>query len=162
MPAIRSALPQASRTRNALSAIASALLVLVPAPSLAQDRARPVEALLPQPDVPEPGLESFQPGSTRAHWYDCSCYDRPVQHFPYSIVVFEMSQHDLVARPERREGSLTFSPLAHRYGTRYCTLDSERDCYGDFPHPCDFTDFRFGPYLAEYFPTCKSLGNGDT
>jgi hypothetical protein len=102
-----------------LSAVVALLLMAVLAPPChAQE----------QSAAPEPGLESFQPGSTRAQWYDCGCYDQPVKHFPYSVVVFEMPQADLVTRPERREGGLTFSPLAHRYGTRYCALDSEQDC----------------------------------
>ena len=91
-----------------------------------------------------------------AQWYDCSCYDEPSKHYPYSIVVFKTAQGDLVTRPERREGALTFSPLARKFGTRYCTVESEQDCYGSFSHPCEFTDFRYGPYLAEFFPTCKS------
>lgn len=103
---------------------------------------------------PAPGAGT--PDDPRAQWYDCSCYDQPSKHFPYSIVVFKTAQGDLVTRPERREGALTFSPLALRYGTRYCTVESEQDCYGSFSHPCDFTDFRYGPTLAEFFPTCKS------
>ncbi len=89
-------------------------------------------------------------------WYDCGCFDEPSKHFPYSVVVFKTAKGDLVTRPERREGGLTFSPIALRNGTQYCTIDAEGDCYGSFAHPCDFTDFRFGPTLAEYFPSCKS------
>jgi hypothetical protein len=114
------------------------------------------EAPHPEATLPRAQPEALQLGEQKAQWYDCSCYDQPVKHFPYSIVVFETATGDLVTRPERREGALTFSPLAHRYGTRYCTVDSEQDCYGSFPHPCDFTDFRYGPYLAEFFPKCMS------
>lgn len=115
------------------------------------DRAPYLDAALPQAEP-----QALLPGEQKAQWYDCSCYDQPVKHFPYSIVVFETAKGDLVTRPERREGALTFSPLAHRYGTRYCTVDSEQDCYGSFPHPCNFTDFRYGPYLVEFFPKCMS------
>jgi hypothetical protein len=90
-----------------------------------------------------------------AEWVDCGCYDQPNKHYPYSIVVFKKAERELITRPERHEGALTFSPLAVRYGTRYCALDSEQECYGTFPHPCEFTDFRYGATLAEYFPTCK-------
>jgi hypothetical protein len=152
VPAARFAFNPARVSEILLSAVVALLLMAVLAPPChAQEKSA----------APEPGLESFQPGSTRAQWYDCGCYDQPVKHFPYSIVVFEMPQADLVTRPERREGGLTFSPLAHRYGTRYCALDSEQDCYGSFPHPCDFTDFRFGAVLAEFFPTCKSTDSED-
>jgi hypothetical protein len=98
-------------------------------------------------------------GDSSAQWYDCGCYDEPSKHYPYSIVVFKAPERDLVTRPERREGALTFSPLAVRYGTRYCAVELEQNCYGSFSHPCDFTDFRYGPTLAEYFPTCKAEGD---
>ena len=110
-----------------------------------------IHAALPQAD-----LDALRPDDPRAQWYDCGCYDHPVKHFPYSIVVFRNEAGDLVTRPERHEGALTFSPLAQRHGDRYCTVESKEDCYGSFSHPCDFTDFRYGPYLAEYFPTCMS------
>lgn len=60
-----------------------------------------------------------------------------------------------MARPERHELALEFTTLAVRYGTRYCAVD-EPDCYGWFEQPCDFTDFRYGPTLAPFFPTCKA------
>ena len=49
-----------------------------------------------------------------------------------------------------------FKDLAVRFGNRYCELDSEQTCFGTFSSPCDFTDFRYGPHLSVYFPTCKS------
>jgi len=88
--------------------------------------------------------------------YYCSCYDKPNKHYPYSIVVLRTPNGDLVARPEGTDGVLSFTPLAIRYGNRYCEVGSEQNCYGSFSHPCDFTDFRYGPYLAEFFPTCMS------
>jgi hypothetical protein len=72
------------------------------------------------------------------------------------MVVFELAERDLIVRPERDEAGFRFVPLAHRYGERYCPLNSEHDCYGSFSHPCDFTDYRFGPTLIDFFPTCKS------
>ena len=131
----------APNARASATALAAAWFALICAsPVLAQDTA--------------PGAD----GSS-AQWIDCGCYDQPSKHYPYSIVVFKSAERDLVTRPERREGALTFSPLAVRYGTRYCATDSEQDCYGSFTHPCDFTDFRYGPTLAEYFPTCKAEGD---
>jgi hypothetical protein len=49
---------------------------------------------------------------------------------------------------------VSITPLAVRTGDRYCEVDSEDQCYGTFAHPCDFTDFRYGPYLKEFFPSC--------
>ena len=95
-------------------------------------------------------------GNQGVEAYYCSCYDEPNKHYPYSIVVLKTPNGDLVARPEGTDGALFFTPLAVRYGDRYCEVGSENDCYGSFSHPCEFTDFRYGPYLAEFFPTCKS------
>jgi hypothetical protein len=95
-------------------------------------------------------------GSQGVEAYYCSCYDEPIKHYPYSIVVLKTPNGDLVARPEGTDGALFFTPLAIRYGNRYCEIGSEKDCYCSFSHPCEFTDFRYGPYLAEFFPTCKS------
>ena len=72
------------------------------------------------------------------------------------MVVFELAEHDLIVRPERDEAGFRFVPLAHRYGERYCKLDAKDDCYGSFASPCDFTDYRFGPTLIDFFPTCKT------
>ena len=138
MAVIVIAAPNARASATALAAASFALICASPVP--AQDTA--------------PGAD----GSS-AQWIDCGCYDQPSKHYPYSIVVFKAAERELVTRPERREGALTFSPLAVRYGTRYCAVESEQDCYGSFPHPCDFTDFRYGPTLAEYFPTCKAAGD---
>jgi hypothetical protein len=86
----------------------------------------------------------------------CGCYDKPKKHFPYSVVLLKTPRGDLVARPERREGSLSFTPLATKSGDQYCELGSEASCYGAFANPCDFTDFRYGPSLLAYFPSCMS------
>jgi hypothetical protein len=101
-------------------------------------------------------LEGLRTGDLRVESYYCGCYDQPNKHYPYSIVLLKTPRGDLVARPEGTDGALSFTPLAVRYGNRYCEVGSETDCYGSFSHPCEFTDFRYGPYLAEFFPTCKS------
>ncbi len=101
-------------------------------------------------------LEGLQVGDLRVEAYYCSCYDKPNRHYPYSIVLLKTPKGDLVARPEGTDGALIFTALAVRHGDRYCEVESETDCYGTFSHPCEFTDFRFGPSLAEFFPTCKS------
>ena len=101
-------------------------------------------------------LEGLRAGDLRVESYYCGCYDQPNKHYPYSIVLLKTPRGDLVARPEGTDGALSFTPLAVRYGNRYCEVGSETDCYGSFSHPCEFTDFRYGPYLAEFFPTCKS------
>ncbi len=86
----------------------------------------------------------------------CGCYDKPNKHYPYLVVLLKTSQGDLVTRPERMEGAVTYMPLAVRRGIQYCELESEKPCYGSFPDPCEFTDFRYGPHLAPFFPTCKA------
>ena len=85
----------------------------------------------------------------------CGCNDKPIKHFPYSLILLKTSKGDLVARPERLEGAVTYTPLAVRHGDRYCELESETQCHGSFPDPCDFTDYMYGPQLAPFFPTCK-------
>jgi hypothetical protein len=85
----------------------------------------------------------------------CSCADKPEPHYPYRIVLFTTPRGDLVARAEAHEQSPRITPLAVRNGEQYCTLESEEPCYGSFATVCEFTDFRFGPLLAPYFPTCK-------
>jgi hypothetical protein len=51
---------------------------------------------------------------------------------------------------------LTFVRLAVRRGDLYCGPESNAECFGRFTDVCDFTDYRYGPQLAPYFPTCKS------
>jgi hypothetical protein len=101
-------------------------------------------------------LEAFRPEHLRVESHFCGCYDKPNPHFPYPVVVFITPKGDLVARAEAREGALNITPLAVRRGKRYCELESEERCYGSFAHACEFTDFRFGRSLAEFFPTCKA------
>jgi len=104
----------------------------------------------------ETDLEAFQPGDLRAESVYCSCYDKPTKHYPYSLVLLKTPKGDLVARPEGTDGALIFTALAVRHGNQYCQVESETDCYGSFSHPCEFSDFRYGATLAEFFPTCKS------
>ena len=86
----------------------------------------------------------------------CGCYDKPVKHFPYAMVVVRTPKGDLLMRPERTEGGTLYTAVATRFGQQYCSVESESDCYGTFLDLCAFTDFRFGPALLAYFPTCKS------
>jgi hypothetical protein len=92
----------------------------------------------------------------------CGCYDKPVKHFPYAMAVVRTPKGDLLMRPERTEGGTIFTAIATRFGQRYCSVESESDCYGTFLDLCAFTDFRFGPALLAYFPTCKSDDAEDT
>ena len=87
--------------------------------------------------------------------YYCGCDDVPRKHFPYAFAVLKTTKGDLLVRPEGTEGVIKFTTLAIRNGDVYCDFDPEGRCYGSFSHPCDFTDFRYGRYLAPYFPTCK-------
>lgn len=101
-------------------------------------------------------LEGLRPGELRVEAYYCGCYDYPRKHFPYAAVLLRTPKGDLIARPEGGDEVVRFTALAVRFGNQYCEIESEQRCYGAFSHPCDFTDFRYGPYLAEFFPTCKS------
>jgi hypothetical protein len=99
-------------------------------------------------------LQALGDQDLRIESHRCGCDDRP-PHFPYVVVLFATPKGDLVARPEGHEGHLDVAPLAVRYGNVYCAVESEQECYGAFEHLCEFTDFRYGPTLAEFFPTCK-------
>ena len=101
-------------------------------------------------------LQALEAGDLNIEVHYCGCYDQPKAHFPYSVLVVNTPKGDLVTRPDSTEGSAKFTPLAVRHGARYCKLESEQDCYGSFSEACDFTDFRYGPYLQQFFPTCKS------
>lgn len=100
-------------------------------------------------------LRQLRADDVKVERHYCGCYDEPIKHYPYSVVVVKTPRGDLVARPDSFEVAVTFTPLAVRHGDRYCDVDSS-SCYGVFPGVCDFTDFRYGPYLAEFFPTCKT------
>jgi hypothetical protein len=104
----------------------------------------------------EAELAEFRPEDLRVEAHYCSCSDQPRPHFPYSVVVFKTRKGDLVARPQAAESAVNITPLAVRHGNRYCELGSEERCYGSFVEICEFTDFRYGPYLKEFFPTCKA------
>lgn len=152
-----------------LFAVAASMLLIPLHPCRAQDTAVTVDHAQQHRAVAVSGmsawlrtrfsqteLEGLRAGDLRVESYYCGCYDKPTKHYPYSIILLKTPNGDLVARPEGTDGALSFTPLAVRYGDRYCALGSETDCYGSFSHPCDFTDFRYGPYLAEFFPTCMS------
>jgi hypothetical protein len=91
----------------------------------------------------------------RVESHACSCADKPDPHFPYLVVLFTTPKGDLVARPEGQENMAKFTPLAVRTGDQYCRVESEQHCYGSFASVCEFTDFRYGPFLQPFFPTCK-------
>ncbi len=100
-------------------------------------------------------LAALPPEDFQIESHACSCADRPDPHFPYLLIVFKTPKGDLVGRPDRRGIDVVITHLAVRHGERYCNLDAEDQCYGSFSHPCEFSDFRYGPHLAAYFPSCK-------
>lgn len=104
----------------------------------------------------EAELETYRPEDFRIETHACGCYDKPVPHYPYLLVFFSTPKGDLVGRPDRRGLDTVITRLAVRHGDRYCDVEAEDQCYGSFDHPCEFSDFRYGSQLAEYFPTCKS------
>ena len=103
-----------------------------------------------------PELDALRPDELSLESHFCGCTDAPRKHFPYAVVVLRTPKGDLIARPEGHEAMVHFAALAVRNDDVYCDLHSETSCYGAFAHPCDFTDFRYGGQLAEFFPACKS------
>ena len=101
-------------------------------------------------------LEGLRPGELKIEAHYCGCYDHPRKHFPYAAVLLRTPRGDLIARPEGSDQIVRFTALAVRFGNRYCELDSEQTCFGTFFSVCDFTDFRYGPHLSAYFPSCKA------
>ena len=97
----------------------------------------------------------MQAGDLTVEPHFCGCNDKPKRHFPYRMVVIKTPKGDLVARPENIEVSVSFTALAVRWGNQYCDVDAESSCFGSFSDPCDFSDFRYGPHLSIFFPTCK-------
>jgi hypothetical protein len=85
----------------------------------------------------------------------CGCSDRPNPHYPYAMVIVSSPKGDLIARFEGDEGAMRIRPLAYRSGLLYCSIYASEGCFGEFADPCDFTDARYGPALAPYFPDCK-------
>ncbi len=106
-------------------------------------------------------LQQFRAGDLKIERHYCGCYDEPIKHYPYSVVLVRTPRGDLVARPDNLDVAVTFTLLATRQGDQYCEVDSS-SCYGVFREVCDFTDFRYGPYLAQFFPTCKTSGTEPT
>lgn len=103
----------------------------------------------------ESEIEALSPEDFRVESHFCSCADKPNPHFPYMVVLFATPKGDLVARAEAQEQTVKITPLAVRNGDQYCKLESEEQCYGSFANVCEFTDFRYGPFLEPFFPTCK-------
>jgi hypothetical protein len=105
----------------------------------------------------ETELQTYPAEDFRIESHACSCYDRPDPHYPYLLVFFSTPKGDLVGRPDRRGVDTVITRLAVRHGDQYCDVDAEDQCYGSFAHPCEFSDFRYGPQLSRYFPTCKEI-----
>jgi hypothetical protein len=101
-------------------------------------------------------LEAMPAADLKVESYHCGCYDQPVQHFPYAMVVVNTAKGDWIGRPEGGDEGVRFTGIAERFGDRYCDVGPEGRCYGSFAHPCDFSDFRFGANLRTFFPTCKA------
>jgi hypothetical protein len=85
----------------------------------------------------------------------CGCSDRPEPHYPYALVIVSSPKGDLVAGFEGNESAVRIRPLALRTGALYCSVHESEGCFGEFANPCEFTDARFGPALAPFFPDCK-------
>ena len=100
-------------------------------------------------------IAELSPEDFRVEQHACNCSDKPEAHFPYLLVLFTTPKGDLVARAEGQENMARITPLAVRIGHEYCQVEAEDQCYGSFASVCEFTDFRYGPTLAPFFPDCK-------
>lgn len=103
----------------------------------------------------EAELKTYGPGDFSVEQCLCNCADEPRPHYPYVLMFFRTPKGDLVGRPGQRGVERVITPVAVRFGERYCEFGAEEQCYGSFASPCEFTDFRFGKELAKYFPYCK-------
>jgi hypothetical protein len=106
----------------------------------------------------EAEFRALPPDAITLQSSQCSCYDEPTAHYPYLLVVLSTPRGDLILRPDQRELQVSFVKLAMRQGDLYCSVEAGSECYGRFESVCHFTDFRYGPTLAPFFPTCKEGG----
>lgn len=89
----------------------------------------------------------------------CSCSDsRP--HYPYAIVKISTEKSSFLARIEGNETGFRLRPIAIQKGKKYFLSDSDDVYFGEYESTCDFTDARFGPSLAQFFPDCKADSAG--
>ena len=70
----------------------------------------------------EAELKTYKPEDFRVESHMCGCYDKPVPHYPYSLMFFSTPKGDLVGRPDRRGFDTIITRLAVRHGERYCDL----------------------------------------
>ncbi|MFN5445102.1 MAG: hypothetical protein ACK5AJ_00465 [bacterium] len=89
----------------------------------------------------------------------CSCSDsRP--HYPYAIVKISTKKSSFLARIDGNETGFRLIPIAIQKGKKYFLSDSDDIYFGEFESTCDFTDARYGPRLAQFFPDCKADSAG--
>jgi len=91
----------------------------------------------------------------------CSCFDSK-PHYPYAIVKISTEKSSLLARIEGNENGFRLRPIAIQRGNKYFSSDSDDAYFGEYQSICDFTDARFGPRLAPFFPDCKTDSTGGT
>ena len=65
-----------------------------------------------------------------------------------------------LARIEGNETAFRLRPIAIQKGKKYFLSDSDDTYFGEFESTCDFTDARYGPRLAQFFPDCKADSAG--
>jgi hypothetical protein len=100
-------------------------------------------------------LDAFLRGDVKIESYYCGCNDVPKKHFPYTLAIVKAPHGELLVRAEGVDGVVKYTALAIRHGDVYCDVAAEGGCFGSFESLCDFTDFRYGRFLAAFFPTCK-------
>ena len=129
-------------------------------PLQAQGNAEPLERLIDPQQIDRLLRSEAAPPLRRDEIHSamhyCGCSDQPQPHFPYALLVVFTPRGDVLLRTEGNDGAIRIRALAVRHGSRYCPVDPQEACYGEFAEPCAFTDHAYGPTLAKYFPNCKT------
>ncbi len=60
----------------------------------------------------EAELKTYKPEDFRVESHMCGCYDKPVPHYPYSLMFFSTPKGDLVGRPDRHGFDTIITRLA--------------------------------------------------
>ena len=84
----------------------------------------------------------------------CSCSDA-TPHYPYAVLRISSKTSSLIARIEGNEVGFRIRPIAIQKGKHYFLHGADEKSFGEYDSTCDFTDARFGPTLAPFFPDCK-------
>lgn len=85
----------------------------------------------------------------------CSCSDL-TPHYPYAVLKISVKNSAFIARVEGNEAGFRLRPIAVQRDNKYFLHDGDEIYFGEYNSTCEFTDARFGPTLAPFFPDCKA------